>query len=98
CVAITALCYFLAYRIARSQMAAILATTIFLLNGGLGFIDLFRDWWHSGKGFMEFWQTLEVNYANNSDRGLHWPNLIVDGFLPQRSILFGLAISLIAFT
>ncbi|MFN2576758.1 MAG: hypothetical protein ABR607_03600, partial [Pyrinomonadaceae bacterium] len=97
-IAITALFYSLAYRISRSARAAVFASLIFLLNGGLGFIDLFRNWWHSGKHFIQFWQTLDVNYANYSNLGLNWPNLITDAFLPQRPILFGLGIALIVFT
>jgi hypothetical protein len=97
-IVITALLYFLAHRITRSQKAAVFATCIFLLNGGLGFIDAVRDWWRSGRNLIQFWRVSDVNYANNPERGLQWPNVIADGFLPQRPLLFGLAISLIVFT
>ncbi|HYW70100.1 MAG TPA: hypothetical protein VE961_03640 [Pyrinomonadaceae bacterium] len=97
-VAISGLLYFLAHRITRSQKAAVFAALIFLLNGGLGFIDAVRDWWRSSGGVVQFWRTMDINYANNPERGLQWPNLIADGFLPQRPLLFGLAISLIVFT
>ena len=96
--ATTGLLYSFAYRVARSQKAAALATILFLLNGGLGFIDFFRDWWTSGKGFIQFWNTLGVNYANYSERGIHWTNIIADTLLPQRTSLFGLPLALIIFT
>src|SRR4029079_7203450 len=38
------------------------------------------------------------NYANYADRALHWPNLITDGYVPQRTILFGLPITLLVLT
>lgn len=95
---ITGLFYTFALRITRSQRAAILATALFLLNGGLGFVELLRDWRASGKGFLNFWSALSVNYANAWERGLHWANLIVDTFLPQRASLFGLPLALMIFT
>jgi hypothetical protein len=97
-LATTGLLYSFAYFIARSQKAAVLATMLFLLNGGLGFIDFFRDWWTSGNGFIQFWNTLGVNYANYSERGIHWTNIIVDTLLPQRASLFGLPLALMIFT
>ena len=90
----TALMFYLALRIMKQQFVASIATILFLLNGGLGFIDLLRDWAHGSKSFFQFWNTLEVNYANYAARGLHWPNIITDGFVPQRTLLFGLPVAL----
>jgi hypothetical protein len=95
---ITGLFYSLAFRLVSSRRAAVLATILFLLNGGLGFIELLRDWGKSGLGFFTFWNTLAVNYANAWDRGIHWTNLIVDTFLPQRTSLYGLSVGLMIFT
>jgi hypothetical protein len=97
-LATTGLFYSFAYRIARTQKAAVAATVLFLLNGGLGFIDFFRDWWKSGRGLIQFWNTLDVNYANYSERGFHWINIIADTLVPQRTSLFGLPLALIIFT
>jgi hypothetical protein len=95
---ITGLFYSFALRLARSQRAAALATILFLLNGGLGFLDLLRDWRASGRGFLDFWDTLAVNYANSWERGIHWTNLVTDTLLPQRASLFGLPLGLMIFT
>jgi hypothetical protein len=95
---ITGIFYTFALRIARSQRAAALATLLFLLNGGLGFLDLWRDYWQSGQSFFDFWNALALNYANNWDRGIHWTNLVVDTFLPQRTSLYGLSAGLMIFT
>ncbi|MDT7778777.1 MAG: hypothetical protein QOC99_1289 [Acidobacteriota bacterium] len=94
----TGLFYSLAMRIARGALAAALATLLFLLNGGLGFTNLYGDWRQSGHSFPQFWSTLGVNYANDWSRGIHWTNLITDTFLPQRASLYGLPAALMIFT
>ncbi|MDQ3804508.1 MAG: hypothetical protein M3416_11830 [Acidobacteriota bacterium] len=97
-LAVTAVFYSLAWRVARSQAAAVLATCLFLLNGGLGFVEFFRDWRRSGQSFLAFWGALEENYANIWARGIHWTNLVADTMLPQRTSLFGLPAALMIFT
>jgi hypothetical protein len=95
---IAGLFYAFAFRIARSSRTATLATLLFLLNGGFGFIHFFRDWWQSGKSPLEFWNTLNLNYANLSERGIHWNNIVADMMVPQRTSLFGLSMGLVIFT
>jgi hypothetical protein len=97
--AVTAgLFYSLALRIARSQRAATMATVLFLLNGGFGFIYFFRDWWQSNESFFAFFNSLHMNYAKISERGLHWTNLVADMLVPQRTSLFGLPLAFMIFT
>jgi hypothetical protein len=90
--------YSFALRVARSVAAATLATFLFLLNGGLGFVEFFRDWRRSGQSFSVFWGALGVNYANLWARGIHWTNIITDTFLPQRASLYGLSAGLMILT
>jgi hypothetical protein len=78
--------------------SAALATIIFLLNGGLGFVYFFQDWRDSGKTFGTFWSTLQINYANIGTRNIQWVNFIADAMLPQRTSLFGFSAALIVFT
>jgi hypothetical protein len=96
--AVVGLFYFFALRVARRQLAAAVATLLFLLNGGFGFLYFFEDWRASGKGLVEFWGALPQNYANMWGRGFHWVNLIADGLLPQRTNLYGLPAALMVFT
>ena len=91
------LLYSLALRISRSQRVATMATVLFLLNGGLGFIYFFRDWWQSNQSFFAFFNSLHTNYAKISERGLHWTNLVADMLVPQRTSLFGLPLALMIF-
>lgn len=82
----------------RAPAGAALATLLFLFNGGLGVLYFFSDWRSGGKGLIDFWSHLETNYTNMSGRGIHWTNLINDGLIPQRPLLYGLAITLICCT
>ena len=97
-LATTGLYYSLALRLTRSAAAAVLAAALFLLNGGLGFWEMFRDWRASGRAFTEFWGALPFNYANDWARGIHWTNLVTDTFLPQRAALYGLPAGLMILT
>jgi hypothetical protein len=111
-LAITGLFYFFAKRIldppgnlslsgatvSTAPFAAALATILFLLNGGLGFIYAFGDWRHSGKTLTSFLSQLDLNYANLAERNIQWTNFISDALLPQRSSLFGYAVALMVFT
>ena len=90
--------YGFALRVAGGARAAALATCLFLLNGGLGFLNLYGDWRESGRSFAEFWGALPVNYANDWSRGIHWTNLVTDTLLPQRAALYGLPAGLMILT
>ncbi|HJQ32337.1 MAG TPA: hypothetical protein VJ866_09165 [Pyrinomonadaceae bacterium] len=97
-LSVTGLFYSFALRLTRSAAASVLATLLFLLNGGLGFWEFVRDWRASGLGLAEFWDSTAVNYANLWGRGLHWTNLVADTLVPQRASLYGLPAALMIFT
>ncbi|MCA1594717.1 MAG: hypothetical protein LC754_19225 [Acidobacteria bacterium] len=105
-LALTGLFYTLARRVLRAQghgsalvqASAALATILFLLNGGLGFIYFFEHWRESKQGFFEFWSRLGVNYANLPGEQISWTNIVVDTLLPQRTSLYGIPVALMAFT
>ena len=105
-LALTGIFYFFALRLlvlstalaeTRARLSAALATVLFLLNGGLGFIDFLRDWRESGQSFAAFLPALETNYANLAENGILWTNIIADGLLPQRTSLFGIPLALMIF-
>ena len=84
--------------VSHAAIGAVLATILFLLNGGLGFTYFWDDWRQSGKPLSRFWSELNVNYANMGGRKIQWTNLITDTLLPQRTSLFGFAAALLVFT
>jgi hypothetical protein len=109
CFALTGIFYFLAVRLlkwsdllpaneARVHWMAFVATLLFLLNGGFGFIYSVRDWWASGTSLWHFLAHLDVNYTHIAERGLVWPNVITDMLLPQRTSIFGLSLGFIVLT
>jgi hypothetical protein len=81
-----------------SRRASLLATVLFLFNGGLGFLYFFRDWWAQRDHSLAFLSPLQSNYANMADHGIVWANLIADALLPQRTTLFGMSLGLIVLT
>ena len=97
-IVIIVIFYRLALRMTLSVKAAVLAVALFLLNGGLGFIDMLRDWQASGSSFLAFWSSLPRNYTNYAARGLNWNNIVTDMFLPQRTFLYGLSAGMIILT
>ncbi|HEY0077726.1 MAG TPA: hypothetical protein VGB73_03700 [Pyrinomonadaceae bacterium] len=82
----------------HSQVAGALAVTLFLLNGGFGFLYFFADWSASGRGLLELVWHPPANYANLPERQIHWTNIVADTLLPQRTSLFGLPAALMIFT
>jgi len=108
-LALTGIFYFFALRLlnfaqllplseARRAWAAASATLLFLLNGGLGFVFFFQDWRAAGTGLWPFLSGINVNYTHVAEKGLVWPNVITDMLLPQRTSIFGLALSFIILT
>ncbi|QQS46084.1 MAG: hypothetical protein IPM66_19535 [Acidobacteriota bacterium] len=95
---------FLTRCVTGSLTAARLAPAIFLFNGGLGFINFFRDLaaFHSDpvqlrQGLMHFMLHLPKAYTMNADLQLwglsiplRWGNVFTTMLIPQRSMLFGL--------
>src|SRR5687767_6442200 len=75
-LALAGLFYFFSLRLAQSVRAAVIATFLFLFNGGFGFIYFFRDWRASGCVLFTALLNPADNYCNSSDRGLHWVNIM----------------------
>ncbi len=106
-LALTGIFYFLALRLVtfasdldetRAVRAAVIATLLFLLNGGLGFVYFFQDWWASGHRLWQFLGDLETNYSHLPPKALVWPNIVTDMLLPQRASMFGLSLGFIILT
>jgi len=88
----------LTLKIFNSAVAARLAPVIFLFNGGLGFINFFREFGEQSNSLFNFLWSLPKTYTI-SDAGLalastnvplRWGNVFTTLLIPQRSMLFGL--------
>jgi hypothetical protein len=93
-LATTALFYSVAWRVARSQIAAFVSAVLFFFGGGLGFLYFYGDLQTSGESLSQFWSGLDRNYASMWDRNIHFGNVIADYLLPQRASLFGVPLVL----
>ncbi len=92
-IALTGLLYCLAKRLLGRWSAAMVATFLFLLGGGFGFLYFLADWRKTGTGFWRFLTHQPLNYAHEGNLALYWDNVIVGQILPQRSSLYGMAIA-----
>jgi hypothetical protein len=90
----------LTLKIFNNTVAARLAPVIFLFNGGMGFINFFREFGSQSNGLFNFLWSLPKTYTI-SDAGLalassnvplRWGNVFTTLLIPQRSMLFGLPI------
>src|SRR5262249_44396941 len=87
----------LTLKIFNNLVAARIAPVIFLFNGGLGFINFFREFNAQGNGLLEFITRLPNTFTMNADLilgsskiPLRWGNVFTTLLIPQRSMLFGL--------
>ena len=64
---------------------------MFLANGSPAGLEYFwKDWQASGQPLLKFLLSMKVEYAHLGDHNLRFSNIVVDYFLPQRGVLFGL--------
>lgn len=97
-----ALCYagvmLLAREMTRGKKTIILATLLFFLNGGLGFLyDFDLAGGFDSNGTLTFWARIEhiltgyyMTPTNQPDpNNLRWSNVIADLMVPQRTLLGG---------
>lgn len=96
-VAATALIYIVTLEITKSRLGAFFAPFMFFFNGSLAGLHYFwADYQKSGIGIKDFTERMDKSYAHLADFGLRFSNIISDYILPQRTILPGLVLGLIA--
>jgi len=91
-LAFPAVLYVAAQRFAGGRAAAVIAVSVFLLSGGLGFFYLVGDIQHLGLGALVH---LPREYTLNRDLNFQWLNPVLAYLVPQRSTLFGFSLALI---
>jgi hypothetical protein len=84
-------------KITNNKLAGKIAPMLLFFSGGLGFLWFAKDYWHDGRGFFEFIQNLKVDYTIRSE-GFRFGNSLTTLFVTQRSLLFGMPITLIVLT
>lgn len=98
-LALVGLIEFLTLKIFDNRIAARITPVIFLFNGGLGFINFFRQFSAQSDSLLDFLARLPNAYTMNADLALpfgnvplRWGNVFTTLLIPQRSMLFGLPI------
>jgi len=80
----------------NSSTGAIVASWLFLLSGGLGFIWFFQD--AARSGLLSTLLRPPHEYTHIAEVALEWINPITSELIPQRAFLLGLPIGLIILT
>ncbi len=81
----------------NNKLAGKIAPLLLFFSGGLGFLWFAKDYWNDGRGFLEFIWNLKVDYTIRSE-GFRFGNSLTTLFMTQRSLLFGMPITLIVLT
>ncbi len=79
----------------QSSKIALLATTLFLCNGGIGFYYFFRDVFQSSQPWITFLNPLH-EYTRIDEEGIRWISVIDSMVIPQRSFALGFSGALLA--
>lgn len=88
-------CIFLFYKtLFKSQVIAVVASTIFLCNGGLGFIQFFADVKNSAEPLTTLLNP-PLEYTHLADWNIEWISVIYSMIIPQRAFTLGFPISLL---
>jgi hypothetical protein len=81
-------------RLTNNKTAGKIAALLLLFSGGLGFVWFFRDYWNGAQSLTEILWKLPGDYTIGEK--FRWGNSLVVLFLTQRSLLFGMPLTLIA--
>jgi len=91
------LIYFLTLKITRNKVSAAMSPFIFLFNGSIvGIYYFWQDFQKSGFGLFKFLMAMPKQYAHLADFNIHFSNIICDYLLPQRPIILGLTLGVLA--
>jgi hypothetical protein len=77
------------YGVLRSSKQSIVALTIFLAGGGLGFFWFFKSILNKTLNYNS-----DTLYTELVDHGINWLNVVISELIPQRAFLLGIPITL----
>ncbi len=92
-LAIVFLLYVLYLQVFRSSATAVIAATLFLLNGGLGFTNFIRDVSNAPEP-MQVLLHPEKTYSGDAEKNIRWVSVIETMIIPQRAFAIGFPIAL----
>jgi hypothetical protein len=84
------------FKLTNNKLAGKIAPLLLLFSGGLGFVWFFKDYWQGTQTLPQILWKLPQDYTIGDK--FRWGNSLVVLFLTQRSLLFGMPLTLIALT
>jgi len=96
-IALLGIVYLFTYRLTQDKIAAAMSPFLFFFNGGLGFIQFFKDLINHRENLINFFLYLN-DYTNIGDLGYRWINTTTSLLVPQRPFLFGFPMSILVLT
>lgn len=81
------------FKIAGKRLAGKIAPFILFFNGGFGFLWFFKDYFYGTSGVFELLWNLPQDYTIGDE--FRWGNSLVTLFITQRSLLFGMPLTVI---
>ena len=98
-LALVGLMHYWTLLLTRSRLAALIAPTLVLFSGGLGWAWILQDVHNSTNGLLPLLQNLPHEYTIIIHAGgiLRWGNSLTTLFVTQRSILFGMPLAIVIF-
>lgn len=89
--------YYFFKNILHSKKMAVLASNLFLFNGGLGFIYFFQDLFRADQPWSIIWSAPQ-KYTNIEDHFYRFISVVNSMLIPQRAFVLGFPLALIALT
>jgi hypothetical protein len=84
-----------AAKLTGDRAAALVATALVIFSGGLGWVYFLKDA-ADGAGLFGLLGQLPQDYTIMGHRGIRWGNSVTALFVPQRGILLGVGLALVA--
>ena len=81
--------YFLSYKISNNKKVSVLATLLFFLGGGLGFVYFLDGSKSNITNFTKIFNDYYHTPTNFNEENIRWANPICDMIVPQRSTMAG---------
>ena len=81
--------YFLSYQITKSKKTSVLATILFFIGGGLGFIYFLDGARENISNFTKIFTEYYHTPTNYNEMNIRWANPICDMIIPQRTTMAG---------
>jgi len=97
-MAVVGLLHRWAWKLTRDRAAALATPALVLLSGGLGCVVFLKQALAEGGGVFRMLAGLEQDYTIMRHHGIAWGNAVTALFVPQRGILLGVGLALVAWT